>query len=107
MTYKVNKGVGRSFEFKGLRALYVFFALSGIIASVLFYFVLGIFFSFGVSMAIVLLCALMCVGLAYYLNRRFGENGLRFILAQYKTVDWVQNNVRVCKLLKTDKLYKD
>lgn len=104
MTYKVNKGVGRSFEFKGLRALYVFIALSGVIASILLYFVLGMFFSFGVSMAVVLLCALVSVGLAYYLNSKFGENGIRFILAQYKTVDRVQNNARIYKMLKPTKL---
>jgi uncharacterized membrane protein len=101
MTYKVNKGVGRSFEFKGLRAVYVFIALGGIIVSVLLYFVLGMFFSFGVSMSIVMLCALASVGSAYYLNRRFGENGLRYVMAQHKTVARVQNNVRVGKLLKT------
>ena len=65
---------------------------------------LGMFFSFGVSMAVVLLCALVSVGLAYYLNNKFGENGIRFILAQYKTVDRVQNNARIYKMLKPTKL---
>ena len=48
MNYKINKGVGRSFEFKGLRAMYVFLALGGIVGGIILYFILGAFLPFGV-----------------------------------------------------------
>jgi len=57
MNYKINKGVGRSFEFKGLRAMYVFLALGGIIGVIMLYFLLGAFLPFGVTRTIVSLVA--------------------------------------------------
>jgi hypothetical protein len=99
MNYKINKGVGRSFEFKGLRAMYVFLALGGIIGGIMLYFLLGAFLPFGVTMTIVSLVALGCVALSYYLNSSMGEYGLRHFFVQRKTFQRVQNNRRVRDML--------
>ena len=99
MNYKINKGVGRSFEFNGLRAMYVFLALGGIVGGIILYFILGAFLPFGVTMMIVSLVALGSVALSYYLNSSMGEHGLRHFFVQRRTFQRVQNDQRVRDLL--------
>lgn len=100
MNYRINKGVGKSFEFKGLRTTYVFLALGGIIVSILLYFLLGLLLPFEVTLAIIILCVLASVGGAYYLNYHFGENGLSYSRAQWRTYQLIRNNKRVCSLMR-------
>lgn len=99
MTYKTNKGVGKSFEFKGLRTTYVFLALGGIVLSILFYFILGLILPFAVTITLVIFIALGAVGLAYYLNAHFGESGLKYTIAQMKTIQRIQMDRRIYKLM--------
>lgn len=99
MQYNVNKGVGRSFEFKGLRSMYVFMALGGVMLGILLYFLLGLLFPFWVTMSVVMLVALGSVLLAYYLNNRMGEHGIRHFYVQWKTVQRIQNDQRVRRML--------
>lgn len=99
MTYKINKGVGRSFEFKGLRTTYVFLSLGGIIVSIFLYFILGLLFPIEITISLVVLSALISVGGAYYLNSHFGENGLTHAHAQRKCVQRIQNNTRVKNMI--------
>ena len=60
--YNINKGIGQSVEFKGLKAQYLFIFAGGLLAV----FVLGT----GVVSASVL------VWQTFALNRRYGEHGL-------------------------------
>lgn len=99
MTYKTNKGVGKSFEFKGLRTRYVFIALGGIVVSIFFYFILGLLLPFGLTISIVIGCSIGSVACAYYMNYHFGETGLKFSMAQKKTYHRIQMNVRIYKLI--------
>lgn len=99
MTYKTNKGVGKSFEFKGLRTTYVFMALGGIVLSILFYFILGLLLPFAVTLIIVILIALGSIGLAYYMNAHFGESGLKYAIAQIKTIQRIQMDKRIYKIV--------
>lgn len=100
MTFKINKGVGKSFEFKGLQSTYVFIALGGVIGAILLYFLLGLFLPFGVTIGLTILFALICVGGAYFLSAKYGEHGIRFAWAARKTVQRVHNNMRISVMMR-------
>lgn len=76
-SYEVNKGIGSSAEFKGLKAQYLFLFAGGILLS---FFVVILFFVFGGNQFIGILLGLSLGGvstwLTFYLNRRYGEHGL-------------------------------
>ena len=95
MEYSINKGVGRSFEFKGLQTTYVFIALGGIVFSILMYFVFGLFLPFSVTIIFVSIIVIACVGGAYYLNAKYGENGLLIERGERKMYQRIQNDTRV------------
>lgn len=99
MEYPINKGVGRSFEFKGLQTTYVFIALGGIIISVLLYFILGLIFPFEVTLAIVSVIVIGCVVGAYYLNGKYGETGLLKERGARKLHQRIQNDKRVREMI--------
>ena len=100
MPYNINKGVGRSFEFKGLRTTYVFCALGGLIAAILFYFVCGLVLPFPLSISLVVLIAVGSIGGSYYLNAVYGEHGLALERAKRKLPQRVQFSRRVfCMLI--------
>ena len=75
--YRINKGVGRQGEFKGLTAQYLFLFVGGLVGVFLLFVVM---YMSGVSQtACILLAAVAGTGLVwgtFYLNRTFGPHGL-------------------------------
>ena len=75
--YRINKGVGRQVEFKGLTAQYLFLFVGGLVRVFLLFVVM---YMSGVSQtACILLAAVAGTGLVwgtFYLNRTFGPHGL-------------------------------
>ena len=75
--YRINKGVGRQVEFKGLTAQYLFLFVGGLVGVFLLFVVM---YMSGVSQtACILLAAVAGTGLVwgtFYLNRTFGPHGL-------------------------------
>lgn len=75
--YRINKGVGRQVEFKGLTAQYLFLFVGGLVSVFLLFVVMYVS---GVSQtACILLAAVAGTGLVwgtFYLNRTFGPHGL-------------------------------
>ncbi|MDD2437172.1 MAG: DUF4133 domain-containing protein [Massilibacteroides sp.] len=83
MEYNINKGIGKSVEFKGLKAQYLFIFAGGLLSVFVLFVILymigidqWICISFGVIAASVL------VWLTFDLNRKYGENGLMKIMAK-------------------------
>lgn len=81
--YKVNKGINKSIEFRGLKAQYIWYLGGGII-------ILMILFA---ALFIIGLPSLVCVGLIgvlgtllvvkiYGLSRKYGEHGMMKALAK-------------------------
>ena len=75
--YRINKGVGRQVESKGLTAQYLFLFVGGLVGVFLLFVVM---YMSGVSQtACILLAAVAGTGLVwgtFYLNRTFGPHGL-------------------------------
>lgn len=81
--YSINKGIGKSVEFKGLKAQYLFIFAGGLLAVFVVFVVMymagvnqWICIGFGVIAASVL------VWLTFNLNARYGEHGLMKMLAR-------------------------
>lgn len=104
MKYTINKGIGRSVEFRGLKAQYLFLFAGGLLAVfvvfVIFYMAgvdqwLCIGFGAGAAAALVL-----CT---FRLNARYGEYGLMKLAASRRRPRYLINRKGVCRLFKRRK----
>lgn len=76
-SYNINKGIGRTVEFKGLKAQYLFIYAGGLLGTLIFVMIL---YMAGVNSYICLLLgtggASLIVWQTFSLNRKYGEHGL-------------------------------
>lgn len=76
-TYPINKGIGRSVEFQGLKSQYLFIFAGGLLALFVLFVIL---YMAGVSQWICIgfggTAASILVWQTFSLNRRYGEHGL-------------------------------
>jgi len=83
MEYNINKGIGKSVEFKGLKAQYLFIFAGGLL-SVFVVFV--IMYLVGIDQWVCIgfgvVAALALVWLTFNLNAKYGEYGLMKMLAK-------------------------
>lgn len=82
MEYNINKGIGKSVEFHGLKAQYLFIFAAGLLAVFIVFVVMymagvdqWVCIGFGVIAASVL------VWLTFNLNAKYGEHGLMKVMA--------------------------
>ena len=75
--YEINKGIGRTVEFKGLKAQYLFIFAGGLLAT---FVLVVILYMFGVSQILCLVIdvsgATLLVWQTFAMNRKYGEHGL-------------------------------
>jgi len=102
--YPVNKGIGRSVEFKGLKAQYLFIFVGGLLALFVLFVILymigidqWICIGFGVVSASVL------VWQTFALNARYGEHGLMKLGATKSHPRYLLNRRRISRLIKKRK----
>lgn len=102
--YLVNKGIGRSVEFKGLKAQYLFIFVGGLLALFVLFVILymigidqWICIGFGVVSASVL------VWQTFALNARYGEHGLMKLGATKSHPRYLLNRRRISRLIKKRK----
>ena len=99
--YPVNKGIGRSVEFKGLKAQYLFIFVGGLLALFVLFVILYMFgidqwicIGFGVVSASVL------VWQTFALNARYGEHGLMKLGATKSHPRYLLNRRRISRMIK-------
>ena len=102
--YPINKGIGRSVEFKGLKAQYLFIFVGGLLALFVLFVILymigidqWICIGFGVVSASVL------VWQTFALNARYGEHGLMKLGATKNHPRYLLNRRRISRLIKKRK----
>ena len=102
--YPVNKGIGRSVEFKRLKAQYLFIFVGGLLALFVLFLILymigidqWICIGFGVVSASVL------VWQTFALNARYGEHGLMKLGATKSHPRYLLNRRRISRLIKKRK----
>lgn len=83
MEYSINKGIGKSVEFKGLKAQYLFIFAAGLLAVFVVFVILymagadqWVCIGFGMTAASVL------VWMTFNLNTRYGEHGLMKLMSK-------------------------
>ena len=82
MEYGINKGIGKSVEFRGLKAQYLFIFAGGLLA------------------VFVVFVILYMVWLTFRLNTRYGEHGLMKLLAARRHPRYLLNRKSLRRLLK-------
>ncbi|NDV64677.1 DUF4133 domain-containing protein [Bacteroides sp. 224] len=83
MEYNINKGIGKSVEFKGLKAQYLFIFAGGLLAVFVLFVILymiGIDQWFCIGFGVI--AASVLVWLTFNLNQKYGEHGLMKVLAK-------------------------
>jgi hypothetical protein len=82
MEYNVNKGIGKSVEFKGLKAQYLFIFAGGLLAV---FVVFVIMYMVGIDQWVCIgfgvIAASALVFMTFRLNERYGEHGLMKLLS--------------------------
>ena len=85
MEYNINKGIGKSVEFKGLKSQYLFIFAGGLLAV---FVVFVIIYMIGIDQWICIgfgvIAASVLVWLTFNLNEKYGEHGLMKLMAVRK-----------------------
>jgi len=100
-TYPINKGIGRSVEFQGLKSLYLFIFAGGLLALFVLFVILymagvnqWICIGFGGTSASIL------VWQTFSLNRKYGEHGLMKRSALHSHPRYLINRRRIPRLFR-------
>jgi hypothetical protein len=97
--YSINKGIGRSAEFQGLKSQYLFIFAGGLLAVFIIFVVM---FMAGVSQWICIgfgiVAASVLVYGTFYLNKKYGEYGLMKWQALRNHPCFIINHIRISRL---------
>lgn len=101
MEYNINKGIGKSVEFKGLKAQYLFIFAVGLLAVFVLYVILYLMginqwvcIGFGMTAASVL------VWMTFRLNEKYGEHGLMKMMSAKQHPRYLINRKSMYRLFK-------
>lgn len=104
-SYNINKGIGRTVEFRGLKAQYLFIFAGGllgllIVVMVLYIAGVGSYLCIGIGVG----GASLLIWQTFAMNRKFGEHGLmklaakrchpRYILSRRRIGRFVRSNLK-------------
>ncbi|WP_073414856.1 DUF4133 domain-containing protein [Flavobacterium defluvii] len=97
--YNINKGIGRTVEFRGLKAQYLFIFAGGLLGTLILVMIL---YMAGVNSFVCLLLgsggAALIIWQTFALNRKYGEHGLTKIAARKRHPRYIicRRSVRRC-----------
>lgn len=97
--YSINRGIGNSVEFKGLKSQYLFIFAVGLLAVFVIFIVM---YMIGISQWVCIgfgvAAASSLVWLTFHLNKKYGENGLMKLLATRMHPRFILNRRSVPRL---------
>ncbi|GHT57622.1 hypothetical protein AGMMS50239_00290 [Bacteroidia bacterium] len=108
MEYNINKGIGKSVEFKGLKAQYLFIFAGGLLAVFVVFVILymaGVDQWFCIGFGVMAASAL--VWLTFNLNAKYGEHGLMKLLAKRQHPRYLINRKNSRRFFHTRKKRKE
>lgn len=97
--YSINKGIGGSVEFKGLKAQYLFIFVGGLLATFVLFvimYMIGISQWFCIGFGVV--AASVLVWLTFVLNAKYGEHGLMKLAATKSYPKYIINRCKLSRL---------
>lgn len=99
MKYIVNRGVGKSVEFKGLKAQYLFIFSIGLFMII---FLVMVLYMGGINQVFCIIFGIFAtsilVYLVFHLNQKYGEYGLMKLAARKRHPDFIINRKSISKL---------
>jgi hypothetical protein len=102
MEYMINKGIGKSVEFQGLKSQYLFIFAGGLLAVFIIFVVM---FMAGVSQWVCigfgLVAASVLVWLTFSLNAHYGEYGLMKLFARRQHPRYLLNRKATKRLFRS------
>lgn len=102
-TYNINKGIGRTVEFKGLKAQYLFIFAGGLLGLLI---VVMIMYMAGVSTYFCLglggISASLLIWQTFSLNKKYGEHGLMKLGANKKHPKYIISRKSIFRYLKSN-----
>lgn len=100
-SYNINKGIGRTVEFKGLKAQYLFIFAGGLLGILVFMMIMymaGVHTYFCLFLGIT--TSSILIWQTFSLNRRYGEHGLMKLGANKRHPQYIISRKSVCSFLK-------
>lgn len=105
--YPINKGIGKSAEFLGLKSQYLYLFAAGLLCV---FFLVIIMYMIGINQFLcIILGVLIAIGLiwgTFFFNRKYGEFGMMKLLSKQRHPLFIINRLCFSKLLKTSKITK-
>lgn len=103
MEFEINKGIGRTVEFKGLKAQYLYFFSGALLVTFLIVVIL-LFAQTPILfvVAVILLLGGGSVWFSFKVNKKYGQYGLMKLLASKRRPSYLYNNKRVYERLKNN-----
>lgn len=105
--YSINKGIGGSVEFKGLKAQYLFIFVGGLLASFVLFvimYLIGISQWFCIGFGVI--AASVLVWQTFVLNAKYGEHGLMKLTATKSHPKYIINRRKLSRLFTIKKKEK-
>jgi hypothetical protein len=102
--YSINKGIGGSVEFKGLKAQYLFVFAGGLIAIFVLFvimYMIGISQWFCIGFGVI--AASVLIWQVFALNTKYGEHGLMKLAATKSHPRYIINRRKLSRLFTTKK----
>lgn len=99
--YNINKGIGKSVEFRGLKAQYLFIFAGGLLA---IFILVVVLYMIGVSQIFCLMLGIaggmVTVWQTFSMNRKYGEHGLMKLGAKKRHPRYIINRKRIFRYLR-------
>lgn len=97
--YSINRGIGKSVEFKGLKAQYLFIFCGGLLA-VFVVFIILYMMNIGqwVCIGFGSIAASILIWFTFTLNRKYGEYGLMKLFAKRQHPHYIINRKTIIRL---------
>ncbi|REC79482.1 conjugal transfer protein TraF [Chryseobacterium elymi] len=100
--FNINKGVGRSVEFKGLKAQYLFIFAAGLLGILI---LVMIMYMIGINSYVCLILggsgSSVLIWQTFSLNAKYGEHGLMKVASKKRHPRFIVSQKRICRLLKS------
>lgn len=102
--FSINRGIGKSVEFKGLKAQYLFIFIGGLLAVFVLFIIM---YLVGINQWVCIgfggIAATVLVWQTFALNTKYGEHGLMKVQARSSHPRYIINRLRIHKLFKRRK----
>jgi len=102
-SYNINKGIGRTVEFKGLKAQYLFIFAGGLLGVLILVMVLyiagiGSYVCIGIGGG----GASLLIWQTFSMNKKYGEHGLMKVAARKRHPKYILSRRRICRYVRSN-----